>query len=93
MIGREMFQSRSSIIWAILVALSVVSLFAVENDILRAGTALVVIAVAGIKARLIMTHFMETELAPKAWRRMYGAWILVASTIILVGNYVAVLQA
>jgi heme/copper-type cytochrome/quinol oxidase subunit 4 len=80
-------------VWLALVLLSVASFVVIEGDLLTSIAALIVIGVAVLKVRLIMTHFMETRSAPRTWQLMYTSWILLVATIIIVGNYVAVASA
>ena len=79
--------------WLILIALTTVSFSAIEGGVPALVAAPVVIGIAAYKARLIMVHFMEVNLAGRPWRTMYTTWIVVASTIILAGNYIAVLAS
>lgn len=75
-----------------LVLLTVGSLAVIEGGLVRTVSAVVVISVAALKARLIMRHFMELDLLPRTWQMMYTIWIVAASAVILIGNYVAVLS-
>ena len=77
--------------WLILIVLTIGSFVTIEVGVPALIAAPVVIGIAGYKSRLIMVHFMEVNLAGRPWRTMYTAWIVVAATIILAGNYIAAL--
>lgn len=77
--------------WLILVVLTIGSFVTFEGGVPALIAAPVVIGIAAYKTRLIMVHFMEVNLAGRPWHLMYTVWIIAASLIILVGNYVAVL--
>lgn len=77
--------------WGILVLLTVGSLMVVESGLVGVVSSAVVIGVAAVKARLIMRHFMELESLPRTWQLSYTMWIVAASAVILIGNYIGVL--
>lgn len=77
--------------WLLLVFSTIGSFATIEGGIPPLIAAPVVIGIAAYKSRLIMVHFMEVNLADRPWRTMYTTWIVVVTTIILVGNYIAAL--
>ena len=80
-------------VWLLLILLTIGSFAVIEGGLFAIVAPVIVIGIAAYKARLIMMHFMELKSAPRTWRIMYTTWIGVAATIILVGNYVAVLAS
>jgi len=76
--------------WAVLLLLTATSFVTIEAGLLPSLAAVMIIGIAAYKARMIMIHFMEVNLAARAWRTIYMAWIIVAASIILIGNYMAV---
>jgi Prokaryotic Cytochrome C oxidase subunit IV len=79
--------------WLLLCLLSVVSFAVVEGGLVTAIASVIVVAVAALKARIIMVHFMEIKSIPAKWQSMYAAWIVAASVIILCSNFIAMLKS
>jgi heme/copper-type cytochrome/quinol oxidase subunit 4 len=77
-------------VWIVLIALTAGSFAVIEGNLLPAIAAVIVVALTCYKARLIIAYFMEAKKAPRTFQIMYGAWVLVAATIILGGHYLAV---
>lgn len=79
--------------WVILIMLAIGSLAVAESGLVTVISSAVIIAIAAYKARLIMRHFMELDSLSHRWRMLYTIWIVVACSVILIGNYVAVASA
>ena len=47
-----------------------------------------IFAIAAFKVRLVLLHFMALRHAPRPWRLVFEAWLLLATTAI-VGLYLA----
>jgi cytochrome c oxidase subunit 4 len=79
-------------VWLGLVLLSGVSFAVIEGGLVTAVASVVVVLVAAFKARLIMSHFMELKTVPRNWQVMYTGWIIAASALLLIGNFVAMVK-
>lgn len=79
-------------LWIILILLSALSLTIFEGHVahLIGGTAIVVIA--ALKSRLVILHYMEAKRAPSNWRFLYETWNFACAALIIIGNYVTVMQ-
>lgn len=53
------------------------------------GTAVIVIVIAAIKARLVIRYFMDLRSAPLVWQLVFDAWVLVSAGAILAGYFLA----
>lgn len=47
-----------------------------------------IVAIAAFKVRLVLLHFMELRGAPRPWRLIFEAWVLIV-TAAIVGIYLA----
>lgn len=72
----------------LLIVLTVLSVVLGESDLLGGGSSLVIVAITGLKAQLVIMYYMESRHFPKAWRRIYENWVYAAGAIILVGHYI-----
>ncbi len=81
--------SSAAKIWAVLVGLTLLSVYAVEDAVLGHLTTFGVILIAGIKARLVILDYMEARHAPPRWRFLYETWNFAAMAIIAIGYFVA----
>lgn len=70
--------------WLFLVGASLATFELVENRSLAAGWAVcLVMAIAALKGRTIVLHYMELKHAPLAWRIAFGSWVAIAASVIL----------
>jgi heme/copper-type cytochrome/quinol oxidase subunit 4 len=58
-----------------------------DTDQARTTTTFVIMLVAFVKARLVMSYFMEIRHAPWPLRRLCDAWLLISAVVVL-GLYV-----
>jgi Prokaryotic Cytochrome C oxidase subunit IV len=77
--------AKPSVIWAILCALTLLSVGQIEAGWWRAAAAPLVVVIAGLKAHLVMRHYMETGRARPVWRLLYAGWVFAASAALIVG--------
>lgn len=71
-----------------LIALTLLSLVVFEGHFLGSLAVLAMVAIAAIKSRLVIIHFMEATHAPGNWRFLYETWNFVVAAIIVIGHYV-----
>lgn len=80
-----LYRNRLALLWIIMIAATSAS-FLSSNEI-RIGPApatMLVMALAYLKSRLLMMHFMELSTAPLAWRVFFEAWLVgVVAAILL----------
>ena len=79
-------------VWVGLVLLSALSFAVIEGGLVSAIASIVVVLIAAVKVRLIMVQFMELKSIPRNWQRMYTGWIVAASTLLMVGNVIAMVK-
>ncbi|MFA7270458.1 MAG: cytochrome C oxidase subunit IV family protein [Sterolibacterium sp.] len=77
-----------SAVWAILVALTCISVALVEEGLPQAATFVVVI-IAAIKSRFVILHYMEAKHAAKHWKFLYETWNFAVAATIIIGQYMA----
>lgn len=77
--------NRSAILtWLFLVIASVATWLLVEGGRLSAAwTVSLILAIAAIKARTIVLHYMELKHAPLRWRLALELWCVAAAALIL----------
>lgn len=78
-------------LWAILILLSAISLALFEGHISASIGGTLIILIAAFKSRLVILHYMEAKRAPANWRLLYETWNVACATLIVVGNYVAIM--
>lgn len=80
----EMNSKAPVIVWLILVAASLSTTWIGDHNLSFAqwGTVIVML-VAAIKTRLILTYYMEINTTPLALRLVYDAWIVLTTAAIL----------
>ena len=78
-----------SAVWAMLVALTLISVTLVDVGLSPALSPLIVVVIATVKSRFVILHYMEAKHAAKHWRFLYGNWNYVAAAIIVIGYYMA----
>ena len=76
-------QRAADFAWLALVAATVGSWWLAEHRGAGAWTVSLVMSVAVFKVRLVLLHFMELNLAPRAWRLAFDAWTLVGVGLIV----------
>jgi heme/copper-type cytochrome/quinol oxidase subunit 4 len=68
---------RMTLVWLILILATCASTWCLSSDggaVVLASVA--ILAIAGIKVRLIMIHFMELGRAPWRWRLVFEVWVV-----------------
>jgi hypothetical protein len=75
---------RMTLVWLILLLATSASTWwlSSEGGVVALASAAIV-AIAGIKVRLIMIHFMELGRAPWPWRIVFEGWVVVVVLAIL----------
>lgn len=81
-----------SIIWVLLLGLTMSSVGFFEAKWLGPATSMLIVAIAAVKARLVIVHFMEVKRASRHWRWLYDAWIAAAAASIAIGGLVGSLR-
>jgi heme/copper-type cytochrome/quinol oxidase subunit 4 len=76
------------IIWVILVAITLLSWLAAEGQIASRFVASAVIIIAAFKINLVVGHFMELKWRPRPFRIIVTGWLMIVTTIIIVGQWV-----
>jgi len=76
-------QRAADLAWPALVAATLGSWWLAEQHGAGVWTVSLVMSVAAFKVRLVLLHFMELSLAPRAWRLAFGAWTLVSAGLIV----------
>jgi tryptophan-rich sensory protein len=75
-----------SAVWAILVALTFLSVAFVEEGSPQIAS-ISVILIAAVKARFVILHYMEVKHAASHWQFLYKTWNYAAAATILIGQY------
>jgi len=76
-----------TVVWIALVLATGLAWWSANGGIVSSfeATAIVMI-VAAVKARLVILHFMDLKAAPRSWRFVFEAWV-VLSTAVILGGY------
>jgi Na+/citrate or Na+/malate symporter len=82
---KQRYSAPPAIIWICLCALSIVSVVQLEQGWSHRAAAILVVLIAAMKARLVITHYMEATRARRLWRFLYGAWTFAVAATIAVG--------
>ena len=81
---------RSTIVWAVLVSITAASWLTARSGgtehVVNPGITVVVLAIAAVKAHLLIWHFMEVRSAPRWLQACTGTWT-VAIFALLLGFY------
>ena len=81
---------RSTIVWAVLVSITAASWLTARSGgtehVVNPGITVVVLAIAAVKAHLVIWHFMEVRSAPRWLQACTGTWT-VAIFALLLGFY------
>jgi flagellar motor component MotA len=76
---------RTTVVWLVLVGITVASLWVGTGHLPAGGTAqtsaAVVVGAAFLKAYLVGRHFMEVRDAPAPLRLVFGAWTVLFGTL------------
>lgn len=73
----------ASLVWLLLMLATCVTTWGLSKDRFTATAAtLSIILIAAIKIRLVVLHFMELRHAPRPWRLLFEAWVLVVTSAI-----------
>jgi len=76
-------------VWLFLMLATIASTWWLSKDgVAPAAGSLAIVAIAAFKVRLVLLHFMELRGAPRPWRLVFEAWVLIA-TAAIVGTYLA----
>ncbi|AEH10046.1 MULTISPECIES: cytochrome C oxidase subunit IV family protein [Protofrankia] len=78
-------------VWWVLTALTTGSFVVIEGGLVTSIAAALITAMTAYKARLIILHFIEAKHAPATWRLLYLTWAFAMTSIIVVGNYTAII--
>ncbi len=76
-------------IWAVLAALTIVSVVVAEQIHQPAIVYASAFAFAVFKGQLVAIHFMETGRARSVWNALYRSWIVAIGAVLLLGNLLA----
>ena len=77
------------LIWAALMVATCASTWWLSKDAVAPTVATVaIVLIAAVKIRFVLLHFMELRDAPRAWRAVFEAWVVVV-TAVIVGLYLA----
>lgn len=76
-------------IWAILVAITVLSWLLAEGPLASRFAAGAVIVIAAFKINLVVGHFMELQWRPRPFRIVVTVWLAAVTTIIIAGQWAA----
>lgn len=86
------FMNKPYTVWLVLIAMTLTSFLIFEGDMLASLSALVIIAIAALKSRLVIEHFMEVAHAPGNFTFLYRTWNFVVAAIIIIGYYAKFMQ-
>jgi heme/copper-type cytochrome/quinol oxidase subunit 4 len=79
-------KNSATLVWIVLMLATCASTWWLSKDAFSATVGTVVImVVAAVKVRLVMTHFMELGDAPLPWRLAFDGWVVMFTGIIVVG--------
>ena len=73
-------------IWLILLVMTGLSLLFAERIGIRTVAVVGMFVIAGIKAGLVMDHYMELRLAGQQWLILYSIWTVVVTGMLIVGH-------
>jgi hydrogenase-4 membrane subunit HyfE len=78
-----------SLIWALLIFLSLASVSIFEEGWLQATSTIFIVGIAAIKSRFVIRHYMEAKHAAKHWQLLYESWNYAAAAVIVIGHYMS----
>jgi cytochrome c oxidase subunit IV len=83
-VARLPVNTAAALAWLFVVGASLATYTVVDGHRLGAASAVsLVVAIAAIKARMIVLHFMEMKHAPAGWRIALECWVFGAASLIL----------
>lgn len=84
-----MLRHATTMVWMFLMLATIATTWWLSKDGFapQVGTA-AIFAIAALKVRLVLLHFMELKSAPLPWRLVFEAWVLLA-TAAIVGIYLS----
>jgi caa(3)-type oxidase subunit IV len=68
----------------VLIVSTLISINISHDSSIGIWTGVVALAIAYIKARLVMLDFMELRHAPTHWRFIFEGWLLAVSTVLII---------
>jgi len=84
-----MIRHLTTTVWLFLMLATIATTWWLSKDGVSARVGTVAIfAIAAFKVRLVLLHFMELKQAPRPWRLIFEAWVLLA-TAAIVGIYLS----
>jgi len=83
---RRVLLHPSTLVFAVLVAATLLSVLAAEASLSAPWAAGVVVLIGTLKIRLVFVRFMELERSVVPWRIVFEVWIL-AVTLVILGTY------
>jgi len=86
----QLWLGTASFVWVALMLATCASTWWLKSgaSTSMAATAAILV-IAAVKVRLVMIHFMELKDAPLKWRLFFEAWVVVFSSVILAGFWLA----
>jgi Prokaryotic Cytochrome C oxidase subunit IV len=76
-------------VWLLLIAATLTSWLVTEDVAAAKLGSTAVILIAAFKINMVVAHFMELQWQPAPYRIVLSGWILLVSTIIIVGIWAA----
>jgi len=73
-------------VWLGLMILSLVSVDVAAGGRFGRFAVGLIFLVGAIKILLVMIHFMELGHAARHWQRLYGLWLVIATTLLIAGH-------
>ena len=84
-----MLRHATTMVWMFLMLATIATTWWLSKDGFEPQVGTVAIfAIAALKVRLVLLHFMELKSAPLPWRLVFEAWVLLA-TAAIVGIYLS----
>ena len=78
-----LLRQRISLVWIVLMTVTCVSTWGMSRDaFLPAAATVTIFLIAALKARLVLGHFMELRHAPRGWRLLFEAWVILITAAI-----------
>lgn len=74
-----------SVVWLLLVGLTLVSVGLFEGGVLGSALSVVIVLIAAVKSRMVILHYMEAKHASGRWRFLYELWNFAAAATIIIG--------
>ena len=74
----------ASLVWLALMLATCITTWGLSKDAFAARVATVsTIAIAAVKIRLVLLHFMELRHAPWPWRLFFEGWVVVCAGVVI----------